>query len=174
MKISVITLVPYPVDQVLAVMRDELPALAEYLPNVDKVEVATREELDGGEVKLLNKWKAAKTEVPTVARPFISQDKLNWLDYAHWHTDRVDWRLEMSFMTDRIKCEGSTRYTDKGGKTEVHIDGDLSIELKGLLPGILANKAKSTVEGFVIKMIEPNFQKTAEAVTRLLDDRAGK
>ncbi len=172
MKLSVLSTVPYPMDKVLTVMRDEMPNLVTFLPNIDKIDVESREELENGELKLLNRWKASKTEVPTVIRPFISDDKLGWLDDAHWFSDRVEWSLKMNFMTDRIKCVGATRYSFADGKTSIHIDGDLDIDLKGLVPGLIANKVKGTIESFVLKTLEPNFQKTADAVKAFLDKQA--
>ncbi len=171
MKLSVISKVPYSKSDVLTTMRDEMPNLVQYLPNVDSIVVENREELENGEVKLLNRWKAAKTEVPLVARAFISADKMSWLDDAHWFDDRVEWSLKMNFMTDRISCVGKTTFTEKDGVTEVHIDGDLDINLKGLCPGLMLKKVTSAVESFVLKTLEPNFQKNAEAVKRFLDSK---
>ena len=64
-------------------MRDEMPALATYMPNVSKIEVVDRVENDEG-VQLTNRWYAANTEIPTLARPFVDPDKVFWLDHAHW------------------------------------------------------------------------------------------
>jgi hypothetical protein len=53
--------------------------------------------------------------------------------------------------------------------------GKLELDLKGLLPGLIARTATPSVEQFVVKMIQPNLEKTVEALGRFLDTggRAG-
>lgn len=172
MDISVQTTVPYPRDQVFDTMRDKLPELAAYLPNVDSITVQRRDE-QGATIALDNLWKAARTEVPAVARPFVDKDKLTWLDKARWADGACDWVIEVGMFPDRVNCVGRTTFHDTGnGHTEVHIKGVLEISLKGMLPGLIARRAGPKIEAFVIKLIQPNFQKTAEAVRRYLDDNA--
>lgn len=172
MEISVVTTIPHPREQVWATMRDHLPELAAYLPNVDAIEVRERTEPSPGEVRLVNLWKAAKTEVPAVARPFIDPSKLNWIDRAAWDQDRwtCEWVIEVAFMPDRVTCKGTTTYEEAGpDTTRMRMKGVLELNLKGLLPGLVARSAQPKVEGFIVKLIEPNFEKTSDAVKRYLD-----
>jgi hypothetical protein len=172
MDISVVTTIPHSRSAVWAAMRDHMPDMAQYLPNVDGIEVKERSEPAPGQVKLVNLWKAAKTEIPTVARPFVDPQKMNWLDFATWYDDRwtCEWNLQVGFMPERVKCHGSTSFEEIGAdRTRVRIQGVLALELKGLLPGLIAKSATPKVEAFVVKMIEPNFEKTNDAVTRYLD-----
>ncbi|MCA9557912.1 MAG: hypothetical protein H6704_26125 [Myxococcales bacterium] len=174
MKIDVVTHCPFPLADVFEAMRDQLPALAEYMPNIASIEVKSREELDDGEVKLVNRWQAAQTEVPAAARPFVKPEQLYWLDHAHWMPGqmRCDWRLEMAFMTERIDCRGSTTYHEvKDGGTETRIVGELKLDLKGLVPRLMVNKVTGMVEDFVGRMIQPNFQKTTDALTAYLESK---
>jgi len=172
MEIAVDKSMPYPLEPVWTTMRDKLPELIPYLPNVERVEVRERTEPSPGEVHLVNFWKAAKTEVPKLARPFIDQSKLNWIDTAEWidSTWTCRWSIHVGFMADRVTCEGATRYVDQGdGTTRIIMKGDLDIRLKGMLPGLIARKAKPAVEGFVVKLIQPNFEKTIGALAKYLD-----
>lgn len=176
MEIAITKAMPYPLDKVWSSMRDKLPELVRYLPNVDAVEVKDRTEPKPGEVHLVNFWKAAKTEVPTIARPFIDPSKLNWMDRAEWieSTGTCHWVIEVGFMADRVTCKGATRYLDQGdGTTEIVMKGDLDIRLQGMMPGIIARKAKPAVEGFVVKLIQPNFEKTIDALAQYLDAQKG-
>ena len=154
-------------------MRDQLPELSRYLPNIDAITVESREEPAPGEVKLLNRWKAASTEVPLVARKFVNPSTLYWLDHAHWFEAEwlCRWRLEMGFMTDRIGCAGTTSFHEKPGGTEVRIRGDLNLDLKGLVPALLARKATATIEAFVVRLLQPNFKKTNDALVRYLESK---
>jgi hypothetical protein len=172
MEISVVTTIPHPQQDVWLAMRDHMHELAPYLPNVDGIEVKERTEPAPGQVKMVNLWKAAKTEIPTVARPFIDPSKMNWLDYATWYEDKqfCEWNLQVGLMPERVKCRGTTSFRAlDAGRTEVKILGNLDLELKGLLPGLIAKSATPKVEQFVIKLVQPNFEKTSDAVTRYLD-----
>jgi hypothetical protein len=176
MDITVDTRIQYPRALVFGTMRDQMPSLAPFLPNVESIEVKERKEPAPGVVELVNLWKAAKTEVPTVARPFIDQSKLNWLDRARWTASdhNCAWSLEVGFMPDRVKCGGQTSYLEDGPeRTLIRMRGKLELDLKGLLPGILARSATPTVEGFIVKLVQPNFEKTIEALGKYLASRKG-
>lgn len=163
--------VDFPRALVFETMRDKMPDLAPLLPNVDSIDVRERREPSPGVIELVNLWKAAKTEIPTVARPFVDQSKLNWIDRARW--TQADWgcawNLEVGFMPERVKCSGSTRYEEMGpNRTMIRMRGKLELELKGLLPGLIARSATPSVEAFIIKLVQPNFEKTIDALAQYL------
>ncbi|MDY0061352.1 MAG: hypothetical protein RBU45_16205 [Myxococcota bacterium] len=172
MEINVVQVIPYSRELVFRTIRDQLPELGAYLPNIESIQVEQREEPAPGEVKLLNRWKAAKTEVPAVARAFLDPAKLAWLDRAHWQ--EADWSntwdIEVSFMKERVSCRGRSVYTAKDARsTEVRILGELALDLKGLLPGFLASRAAPSVESFVVGLIQPNFAKVNDGVAKYLE-----
>lgn len=171
MKLSVVNTVKFPRQRVFEVMRDHMPELAEFMPNVERIEVLSREEIGEGELKLTNLWKAANAEVPKAARAFVDPKRMSWMDHAHWTTEGwiCRWRLEMSFMKERIRCEGSTEYRAQGEHCEMHISGNLDLDLKGLMPGFMVKKVGPSIEGFVVQLVQPNFQKTADALERYLN-----
>ncbi len=176
MKISVVTAVPFAREAVYEAMCSQLPALAAYMPNIERITVMSETRPAEGIIDLVNQWTAAGSEVPAVARKFVKPEQMNWLDHAHWDKGawRCDWRLEMGFMTERIQCKGSTTYVETAdGHTEMRIEGDLVLDLKGMMPGFLLKKAQPAIEGFVSRTIEPNFQKTADALTAYLKENAG-
>lgn len=173
MDISVDHRVNHSRELVFRTMRDRMPDLAPLLPNVESIVVKDRKE-EAGKVELVNLWKAAKTEIPTVARPFIDQSKLNWLDRARWTESdwRCVWSLEVGFMPERVKCGGETQYLEDGpGRTLVRMRGKLELDLKGLLPGLIARSATPGVESFIVKLVQPNFEKTIEALSKFLDTK---
>ncbi|MCK6574984.1 hypothetical protein L6V77_28260 [Myxococcota bacterium] len=171
MDITVDHAVDFPRALVFETMRDKMPDLAPLLPNVDSIDVRERREPSPGVIELVNLWKAAKTEIPTVARPFVDQSKLNWIDRARW--TQADWgcawKLEVGFMPERVKCAGSTRYEEMGPeRTMIRMRGKLELDLKGLLPGLIARSATPSVEAFIIKLVQPNFEKTIDALAQYL------
>ncbi len=171
MQLSVDNIVPFPIADVFRGMRDQMPAIAEYLPNIDSIVVESSDAPADGEMKLVNRWNAAATEVPVVARKFVDPNSIYWIDHAHWYEAqwRCEWRLEMGFMTDRIYTHGQTSFHEVAGGTEVRIRGDLELNLKGMVPGFMAKKVAGAVESFVVKLLQPNFRKTNEALTRYLE-----
>ncbi|MEE2786441.1 MAG: SRPBCC family protein [Myxococcota bacterium] len=175
MDIQVVTSVPFPMDDVYHAMRDQMPALAEFMPNIASIQVESRDDDSSGEVRLVNRWTAAATEIPVVARGMIDPSNVYWLDHAHWKSEpqSCHWRLEMGFMSDRVQCQGITRYIAQGpSTTQMEITGTLELNLKGLVPRLLIGKVTAGVERFVGKLVEPNFQKTADALAAYLDSQA--
>jgi len=171
MKLSIVTQINHSADACFSAMRDEMPNLAKFMPNVEKIEVVSRETSDSG-VKLTNRWHAASTEIPTLARPFIDPDKVFWLDHADWTEagHRCAWRLELGFLTDRVTCEGFTIFTPEGeNNCKMEIDGALSLDLKGLVPRLMVGRATKGVEQFILKLMEPNFRRMGRALTEFLD-----
>jgi hypothetical protein len=147
-EINVVSEIPFPIADVFKAMRDHMPELAKYMPNVDTINVESREDVGDGCVKLVNRWNAAATEIPAVARPFVNQSDVYWLDHAEWNekSNACNWRL---------------------------IIGTLKLDLKGLVPRLLLGKATSAVEKFVGKLVQPNFQKTSNALTAYLNTQDG-
>ena len=171
MDIIVDSKIPYPRERVYSTLRDHMPDLAQFLPNVESITVKERNEPAPGVVDLVNLWKAARTEIPAVARPFVDQSKLNWLDRAHWTASdwTCAWSLEVGFMPERVKCSGKTTYEEDGPlSTRMRLRGPLVLDLKGLLPGLIARTATPSVEAFIVKLVQPNFAKTVDAVNRYL------
>ena len=170
MKLRVVTRIPFELDAVFEAMRDQMPSLATYMPNVESIEVQSRDE-SGDTVKLVNRWNGAATEIPAVARPFVKPDDIFWLDHAEWDNEArlCRWRLEMGFMTDRILCSGQTVYrVIEDDVTEMSIDGELTLDLKGMLPRLMLKPGTAAIEKFVSKLVQPNFEKTAEALKAYL------
>jgi Mg-chelatase subunit ChlI len=52
--------------------------------------------------------------------------------------------------------------------------GKLELDLKGMLPGLIARSATPSIEQFVVKMIQPNLEKTVEALAKYLDAQQSK
>lgn len=173
MKLSIVTQINHSADACFTAMRDEMPNLAEFMPNVEKIDVVEREESSTG-VQLTNRWHAASTEIPTLARPFIDPDKVFWLDHAHWthENHRCAWRLELGFLTERVTCEGFTIFTPESDeRCKMEIDGALSLDLKGLVPRLMVGRATKGVEQFILKLMEPNFRRMGRALTEFLDSK---
>ena len=171
MDISINSSIPHPIQSVYEAMRDHMPELVPYMPNIQSIVVENREE-HGNILHLQNRWTPSQTEIPTVARSFIDSKNTYWIDHAQWNNDTkvCSWRLEMGFMSERVQCTGTTSFQPLGeNETNMQIRGALSLNLKGLVPRLILGRANKSVETFVGKMVKPNFQKTTEALIQYLN-----
>ena len=132
MQVSVKSPIPFPVQNVYEAMRDHMPELAQFMPNINSIEVKERRQQDNV-LHIVNRWNPSSTEVPSVAKSFIELDE---------------------------------------NRTEMRSEGELTLNLKGLVPRLFLGKATSSVERFVGKLVEPNFQKTAQALTDYLRSKS--
>ena len=172
MDISIKSTIPHPIQNVYEAMRDHMPKLVPYMPNIKSIVVENREQ-KGDTLFLQNRWTPAQTEIPAIARSFIDSNNTYWIDHAQWKDNQqsCSWRLEMGFMADRATCIGTTSFEEAGPEqTYMLIKGSLSLNLKGLVPRLLLGRATKGVESFVGKLVEPNFQKTTEALTAYLSN----
>lgn len=167
--------VAFPREDVYKAQRDDMVKLAAHLPNIDRIEILEREEIDGG-VRLLNLWKAAPGEVPRVIRPFVKPEMMQWKDHARWHDESFscDWRLELGFFTEQVDIKGTTRFEPMGeGRCKVIIDGTLDVDAKNLpgVPRLVAGKIVGEVEKFVVKMITPNLTSVNRGIESYLGSK---
>ena len=172
MDIFIKSTIPHPIQAVYEAMRDHMPKLVPYMPNVQSIVVEKREQ-HGNLLHLQNRWTPSQTEIPTVARSFIDAKNTYWIDHAQWNdeTKVCSWRLEMGFMSERVQCTGTTSFQSLDrNQTNMIIKGSLSLNLKGMVPRLILGRATKSVEGFVGKMVKPNFQKTTEALIQYLNE----
>lgn len=161
-KIDIKDQIPFSRERVYETFRDHLAELLPFLPTVQDIKVESYERVDDNTVKIVNIWKAAQEEIPTVAQPFIKPEMLMWTDRATWEDGKFEchWDMEVGFLKEAISCSGTTRYIEKGDKTEIHIAGDLQVDARKIpgVPRLVAGRVGSAVEGFVVRMITPNLK----------------
>ncbi len=171
-KIDIRDKVKYDRQTVYETFRDHLAELQPYLPTVEDIEVESYDRLDDTTVSIVNIWKAADEDVPALAQKFIKPEMLQWTDRATWFDDayQCDWDMEVGFLSEAISCSGSTRYTEVGDHTEVHIEGDLRVDASKIpgVPKLMASKVSGVVEKFVIKMITPNMKEVNRGAEKYL------
>lgn len=167
MKFTIVDEIPFPLDTVFQTHRDKLPEMVDHMPNIDKIEVAERRE-EGELIHLVNIWHASQTDVPSIARPFVKPDMLQWTDRATWDSDAytTDWDIELGFLPEAVTCRGHNTLEEFDGITRITMDAELIVDASKLpgVPKLLAKKLSTTVEKFVIGLIEPNLRETNKVV----------
>lgn len=175
MDFSTTDIIEYPIEDVFGAHRDHLADLVEHLPNVESIEVLSRKEV-GDRIELVNVWTAAKTEIPSLLRPFVKPDMMKWTDYASWSEAdrRCEYRIELGFLKAAVKCRGvNSMKSTPEGHTAVTIEGTIEVDAKQIpgVPKMMASKVGSAVEGFIVKTITPNLKKTNDGVRAYLASR---
>ena len=176
-KIEITDTVAYDRKTVYETFRDQLREMIPYLPDIQEIEVENRNRTDDSTLKVINVWKADAQEIPKVAQAFIKPEMLQWTDYATWHDDSwtCDWEMEVGFLKEAVKCAGTTRYVDRGDKTEITITGDLKVDASKIpgIPRLISGKVGDAVEKFVVKLITPNLTQVNRGIEKYLAAQKG-
>ncbi len=171
MKFEVIDHVPYPLKDVYATMRDKMPDLVPYLPDVKKIDCKKYEDKGDGKVSIVNHW-YSEDKIPGGLKKFIKAEELGWVDYAEWDesTMSVRYRLEMMFFTEYVDVHGENFFTGDEKETTVKLSGELNLDLAKhpMIPKFLAKSITSQVEKVVLALIKPNLVKVNRGIEKHL------
>jgi len=172
MKFEVSDLIAHPVSKVYPVFRDHIADLAQYLPNVKRIEIIERKE-EGGLVHVTSDW-YAQASLPNSARKFFPENKLGWRDVAAWNTKQqsVDWHFVLWLFTEAVHVSGHNAFTAEGKQTRLTINGEWVIDpakIRGI-PNIILRGVIPTVEKFAFALVKPNLLKVNRAVEKLLSE----
>lgn len=168
------TTIKHPREAVFLAYRDRMSDVVAHLADIKAVNVLAREEADGV-VKLHNEW-VGQAEIPAMAKSMISPDQLRWDDYATWTaaTTSCSYEIKTRAFRDAVRCTGSNTIVDDPVGARVILAGSIEISLKALpgVPSFLAKRMVPQVEKFIVGLIAPSLEKTAEAVAAYLDAEA--
>ena len=67
MDFEVVDYLPFPLERVYPTMRDKLPDLVPYLPDIKSITVVEREDLGEGRLRLVSQW-MAENRIPRASR----------------------------------------------------------------------------------------------------------
>ncbi|MFH1807333.1 MAG: hypothetical protein ABIJ09_01210 [Pseudomonadota bacterium] len=166
----------HPRQLVFETYRDKLSLLVPYLPNCDRIDVVSREDLDDGRVKLKNLWHA-NVKVPRAARRFVKDELMSWYDHAVWDPIQhaVDWRFELRVFTEAAACSGRNRFeVVDDTHTRYVLSGQLILDLAKMpfVPRMFRGLAPR-VEQWLIDAVQPNLESIGAAVGKYLDEHPG-
>jgi hypothetical protein len=158
---------------VFVTYRDRLSELVEFMPNVRRIDVKSREE-HGNIVEIVNVWHGGG-EIPAAARVVFSDSMLSWTDYATWNETNhtCAWRIETHSFKDAVRCQGISRFMAVGAETRMEIRGELLIDATRIraVPRFFSKSVGQTVTEFLVKKVTPNLLEASEGVRRYLERR---
>lgn len=171
MQLSADAALPFPRPRVFSAYRDKLVELVEFLPNIRRIEERSRKD-DGPRSEIVNVWHGGG-DIPAAARAVLSEDMLNWTDYASWDESEYTcaWRIETHSFTEAVSCEGKNRFVETATGTRLEIRGELRIDATKIrgVPRLLAKTVGKAVEDLLVKKITPNLISVSDGLRRYLE-----
>lgn len=149
-------------DEVFHLVRDKLPEIAPYFPNIEKVDqVKYNSSSDGKETHILNHW-YGKVEIPEVAQRFIKKELFAWFDHAVWKNEsyEVEYRLESFWSKDIFEATGKNYFLETNdGKCELVVTCEVILHPDKVpgVPAFLVKKVLPIIEEMVKKVLGPNL-----------------
>src|SRR4051812_9382968 len=116
-----------PLSEVYRLIRDEMPKIAEFMPDISHIKRVSEETLPDGKVKIVNHW-FSSVELPTLLKKFVTDDITSWKDIAIWDNEamRVDFTLEPFLAKTLFKATGSNQFrADSDNVTLMIVDLNL-------------------------------------------------
>ena len=176
MKIDVNSTIAYPRDLVFETYREEIQSLVQYLPNIEKIDVVSRDE-SNDVVTFENHWYASASDIPKVAQAFVKPEMMKWIDRASWDLKNktCSWEIETFFMKEAVSCKGLNTFSESDDdQMTLRIQGDLDLNVKKVpgVPTLLAGTIRPQLEKFIIAMITPNFETINKGIAQYLASKA--
>ncbi|HYD48786.1 MAG TPA: DUF2505 family protein [Terriglobales bacterium] len=172
--------VSHPASLVLDLMIHRMHDIVPFLPNVESIELRSKEDLDDGKIRIVRYWQGTADNLPSALRPFISKDVLGWTDTALWEPAeyKVDWTLSTNVAAQLYECSGTNHFEpdpkDPEHTTRIRITGNLQVhpdQLPGV-PRFLGSRLAPQIEKFVVDMLTPNLTDVAKGLQNYFDAQA--
>lgn len=167
-----------PREKVYGIVRDELPMLATYLPNIAKVQTLEYSQPSAGRTEIVNHW-FAKAKVPALIEKMMSEDLFSWKDTAIWNNEKhqVEYSLESFLGRDIYDAKGINYFKEIGpNKTELKLTCEIVIHADKIpgIPRLLARKAIPMIEKMIEMMLEPNLTSLGTGLQKYFQDQGKK
>jgi len=158
-----------PVSDVYPLVRDRLPELLPYLPDVEQIVESSRERTSETRVSVINQWKA-KPKVPGMVAKFVPPEVFGWKDTALWKDDEttVEYRLE-GF---GYEVDGTTEFVPDGEGTTIRVTATVTIHPETFkIPRLVFKKVFPLLEGTIKKAVQPNLTALARGLRAYFADQ---
>jgi hypothetical protein len=164
-----------PLEQVYAIVKDKLPEVVPFLPNIKQIKVLEYKKKDDGKTYVTNQW-YAEASVPALVQKFLSEDLFSWKDIAVWDDSKyeVEYSLESLVGKDIYTATGRNVFKACGeGKTELTLTCQIEIYPERIpgVPKLIARKVQPVVEQLIEKMLGPNLTSLGDGIRSYLKSR---
>lgn len=158
----------WPVEPVLAALRDRPERLAAYLPHIDRVEQVSR--ADGPAVETVRRWWLLRDALPAPLRAVVTQPALAFTERVVWATP-ASFEIAPPVVPDAVDLRGTLALTAEDLDTLVVVRAELTLRPDRVaLPPALADMGARALEDLVASVARGNLTDLCRAVEAMLDD----
>ncbi len=143
-----------------------------FAPNLERVEVLSRETLpDGREKTAIRVF--AKAAFPEAVRAVMKIDSMDWKEEytIDWNKLTVDWNVEAPVFTEYVECGGTSNVKDIVGGCEMSVAGTMKIEtppMKGI-PDPVVRTFVGIIEPFIGRLVSLNLKKYFKSIREAME-----
>lgn len=164
----------FPRPLVFRAHRDELEAIAKFLPDVQKVEVRGRTRHADGVEEHTSLWTGSPSVLPAMIRPMVPPSLLQWQQVTRWDPVAfvASWQIDVPGLGGAVRATGANRYLEVPEGCTIEIDGDFAFR-PGVVPQLKAVPASAVplVERVVVGLVVPMIERSGVAVRQYLESR---
>jgi hypothetical protein len=162
-----------PLEEVYTLVRDNLPKIVPYLPNVEKIQVKSKK-TKNNQTHITNHW-FAKAEMPSLIKNILKPEFFAWKDKAVWDNDeyKVEYDLESFYLNDLFTAKGVNTFKAKGeNKTEFSIVCEIELYPEKVpgIPKFLAKKITPVINSLLEKIIGPNLSSLGKGIKKYYEE----
>lgn len=154
--------VDHPASEVYPLVRDRLPELLPFLPDVETIEQLTYDRRSDTRVHIVNRWRA-RSKIPSAAQRFVPADVLVWTDTADWEDEHFHVRYHLEGFGYEVT--GINSFGPEGTGTRLKVTADVVIHPERFkVPKMLFNRVFPKIEGVVRSAVQPNLTALARGL----------
>ena len=178
MRFDVAEIVAHPLELVFSTHRDRLADTVVFLDDVEKVECRSQVRHASGVLEQVHLWQGSPSVLPLLIRSMVPAHMLQWRQRTLWEpiARTATWEISVPGLGTAVESKGVNRYEAAGTGTRITIEGEFHFRperVEGLSKAI-PPAAVPMIEQVVLRMIVPLVKRSGSAVSRLLEQEAGR
>lgn len=172
MKIDVKNEFAFSAEEIFHVFRDQMMDYVDYCPNLTKVDIMEREDIDENTVRMRVRWHGLG-QIPSVIRNILKPEMISWEDWQTWDMPSLEcrWVIKPYYFREFVKCEGAWKFNPVSeNKCLVTCKGVFNVNITKFppFPDFLVRKASPLIEKMIGGYLEPNLKTVFKAVSDML------
>ncbi len=173
MEIKVKHKIGHPPEVVYKVFRDKMMEYVKYLPNVTKVVIMERQDIDDNLTRMRVQWHGMG-QIPEIIRSILKPEMISWEDWEDWDTEKLEcrWVIKPYYFTEFVRCEGAWRFNPSGDSSCIATcDGVFNVTIKEFppFPKFIVKKASPAIEKMIGTYLGPNLKNVFSAVEKMIE-----
>ena len=170
MKIEHTDTINAPLEKVYKLVKEDLPKIVQYLPNIREIKVLETSKVDGRDF-VINQW-FAEANIPSFAKKFVHENLFSWKDSAYWDDSqhRVDYEIEPFFAKGIYEAKGTNYFRAADDKMRLTLTCEVHIYPEKIpgIPKFVAKQMHPMLEQMIEKMLVPNLTSLGKGLKEYL------